>query len=172
MKIVITGKAGSGKTTLLKSMGLPNIFIADEFVKQVLYVEGTEAYKDITNQFPNVSDDGKIDTSKLGKIVFNNKEKMDELNKIVQPYIAEWIKTLPEGAIVELATYINFEDLFKDLFNKVILITRKNPDISDKFGYLDKKNQPINDSEIKYNHLIENDDHIGDAVIELKSLLV
>ncbi|RTZ68571.1 MAG: hypothetical protein DSZ21_01560 [Tenericutes bacterium] len=54
-----------------------------------------------------------------------------------------------------MAAYINYEKIYSDYFDKVILITRKTEDLS-KFSYLSNVNQPIDDKEIKYDYLIEN----------------
>ncbi len=171
MKILVTGKSGSGKTTLLNSLGLQNIHFADDYVKEVMYKKDSGFYKDVVKEFGDVINDEGLDSEKLGTIVFNDKEKMDRLNQLVVPYIREWISSLPGGAIVEMAVYINMEDAYKDLFTKVILIERDDNNIDDKFKYLEIKSQPIGDNKIKYTHIIKNDGHIGDATIELKSLL-
>ncbi len=153
--IVITGKSGVGKTSILKKVNHSNIFFADTFVKDVLYKEGHEVFKDIIKKYPTTKTGSKINTKELGKLILNDKEALNKISKLIEPYIKVWLDSLPTNSIVEMAAYINYEKIYSEYFDKVILITRKTEDLS-KFSYLSNVNQPIDDKEIKYDYLIEN----------------
>jgi dephospho-CoA kinase len=86
--IGLTGGIGSGKTTIanyFKSLGIP-VYIADDEAKKVMQL--TEIVNQIKLEFgKNVFENDLINTSKLAKLVFNNPEKLNQLNKIVHPAV-------------------------------------------------------------------------------------
>jgi dephospho-CoA kinase len=86
--IGLTGGIGSGKTTIanyLKSLGIP-VYIADDEAKKVMQLP--EIVTQIKLEFgENVFVNDLINTSKLAKLVFNNPEKLNQLNKIVHPAV-------------------------------------------------------------------------------------
>ena len=167
---LITGRSGSGKTTLLKSLDLDNIVFADDFVKEVLYKNGHEVYSELLKAYPTLTEGDFINTKELGKIILNDETELDKVNEIVSPFIKQWLTNLPDGTIVEMATYINLENEYKDFFSKIILITRNNRNLS-KFSYAGKGIDPIKDVNIKYDFLIENNDTLESATSELKEII-
>lgn len=169
-KILVTGQSGSGKTTLLKRMNLDNIFYADAFVKEVLYKKGHKVYEQIISEFETLSKGDYIDTKELGQIVFNDNEKLTIVNNIVMPFVKDWLTNLKDGSIVEMAGYINMENEYKDYFSTVILITRKDRDLS-KFKYMGKNTDPILGNDIEYDYIIKNDSSIEQGTTELKKYL-
>ena len=95
MKVVgLTGGIGSGKSTVLKmfqELGAET-FVADieakklmntnkELIKDIKQLLGEQAY--INNE---------LNRSFISKVVFNNKEKLMALNKLVHPKVAEHFK--------------------------------------------------------------------------------
>ena len=93
MIIVITGKSGSGKSFI--SNQLSNLFNAkvinfDEISHQAL--EDAFVQKQIIAFFGNsVLKNNKIDRKLLGKIVFNNEEKLNWLNNLCEQKMVEII---------------------------------------------------------------------------------
>ena len=168
--ILITGKTGSGKTTLLKSLDLDNIVFADDFVKEVLYKNGHQVYSELLDTYPSLTPGNFIDIKQLGKILFNDKKEMSKVNKLIEPFVKEWLTNLPDETIVEMAGYITLESIYKEFFSKVILITRNDRDVS-KLSYAGKNVDPIKDTKIKYDYLVENNDSIKKASLELKEIL-
>jgi len=79
------------------------------------------------------------------------------------------LNSLPEDSIVEMAVYINYEKEYKDFFNKVVLITRSVNDLS-KFEYLSNIKQPIENKEIHYDFIINNED-INESVKSFNEVL-
>ena len=96
MKIIgITGGIGSGKSLVLnrlKEKYNAHIVEADK-VAHFLQMKGQPVYNSIVENFSSsvLNDDGDIDRQKLGKIVTDNKEKLEQLNKIVHPAVKEYI---------------------------------------------------------------------------------
>ncbi len=88
--IVITGGIGTGKTTavnIVKELGF-TVLDSDKIVHEG-YNIGSELYDKIINYFGEeiLKENKAIDRQKLGKIVFNNEEKLNKLNSIVHVYV-------------------------------------------------------------------------------------
>ena len=168
MKILITGKTGVGKTTLLKNLENKNIIFADDLVKNVFYKNDHPCFKQVVNHFGNeIITNDHIDTKKLGSIVLNNQREFDELSNIVNPFVYEYIKNLNGDYIIEMAAYAKYESYFKDLFDKVILITRDKQIMDDKFKYMNSRVNPLNVEPEKFDYKIIND-NLDRATEELK----
>ena len=95
--IGLTGGIGSGKTTIAKhfeSLGVP-IYIADIEAKKI--TNKPEVLKKIKSLFGISIFDGEIlNRKKLGTIVFNNPDKLKELNAVIHPEVKihfdKWLK--------------------------------------------------------------------------------
>jgi dephospho-CoA kinase len=92
MVIGITGPAGSGKSTISKIIKTiykdkASIIDVDRLGHEVLtYFFIKEKLKEVFGE-EIFDDDNNISRSKLGEIVFSNKEKLELLNQIVHPKI-------------------------------------------------------------------------------------
>lgn len=86
--IGLTGGIGSGKTTIANyfaEMGVP-VYIADDEAKKVMQSEGI--IKKIKATFGNSLFENEIlNRAKLAEIVFNNADKLAQLNAIVHPAV-------------------------------------------------------------------------------------
>jgi len=96
MKIIgLTGSFGTGKTfvaSIFKSLGA-GVIDADKIAHDCIK-KGTVAYKQVVRRFGRniLNANGSIDRTKLGKIVFNKKEDLKKLNRIVHPRVIKIIK--------------------------------------------------------------------------------
>ncbi len=94
MKIVgLTGGIGSGKTfvaSYFKNLQIPVYFADDEakklmhnevITRQIIQLFGADAYQK-----------GQLNRAYISNIVFKNKEKLDQLNQIVHPAVAQHFK--------------------------------------------------------------------------------
>ena len=84
----LTGGTGSGKTTVcgyLEEMGY-TVIDADK-VARSLTEPGSEVLSQLAETFGSeiLAEDGSLIRKKLGEIVFNNKEKLQQLNDIMGP---------------------------------------------------------------------------------------
>ncbi|MFV8271120.1 dephospho-CoA kinase [Flavobacterium sp. GT2N3] len=121
VKIIgLTGGIGSGKTTVanyINSFGIP-VYIADDEARKIMHSAIiTEAIKSTFGDA--VFENEKLNREKLAKIVFNDPEKLEKLNKIVHPavkkHFEQWLlqhKNVPyviyEAAILfESGSYKN-----------------------------------------------------------------
>ena len=92
----LTGGIASGKSTvaaMLRELGFP-VLEADRIAHQVIE-PGQPAYAEVIAEFGQeiLDADQHINRSRLGAIVFNDREKLHQLNGIVHPHVeAEMIK--------------------------------------------------------------------------------
>ncbi len=90
--IVITGSIGTGKSAavdILKKMGF-NVLDSDKIVHEG-YNKGTELYNKVVDLFGDtiLNEDGTINRSILGSIVFNDTQRLEALNDMVHAFVRE-----------------------------------------------------------------------------------
>jgi dephospho-CoA kinase len=115
----ITGGIGSGKTTvarIFEKMGVP-IYIADEKAREITSTDSRiKNYIRETYGTKLFKADDSLKRKALGKIVFPDKEKLQSLNEVIHPIVAEdfqeWLSiqstpyVLKEAAVLfESGTY-------------------------------------------------------------------
>ena len=111
--IGLTGGICSGKSSisqyLTKIPAFNWILIDADKVGHDAYKRDTKCYEKLKDHFGSniIGDDNEINRRELGRIVFNSKEEMRELEKIVWPEIREMIKN-------------QLEDIVKDLSNRTL----------------------------------------------------
>lgn len=90
IKIGLTGSIGMGKSTALNMFAQLGVAVwdADAAVHR-LYAEGGAAVLLIDEAFPGVIANGAVDRAKLAKIVLADPEKLETLEAIVHPLVAE-----------------------------------------------------------------------------------
>ena len=79
------------------------VFSSDEFARRTLAPD-TEATRLVLERWPEVADDGVIDRSRLGRLVFSDADRLRELEQIVHPHtrrsLAEAIELVPSADVV------------------------------------------------------------------------
>jgi dephospho-CoA kinase len=126
IKIGLTGNIGSGKSTVAKifcNLGIP-VFIADNEAKK-LYSE-----PDIINRVIGLfgkqllTSDGKVDLKELGKIAFNDKSKLEELNIIMHNRVIDifalWAENHQEAPYVIMESALIYESPVRFDFDYII----------------------------------------------------
>ncbi|HOQ08988.1 MAG TPA: dephospho-CoA kinase [Syntrophomonadaceae bacterium] len=112
MKIIgLTGGIASGKSTVartLRELGA-TVIDADEIAHSVIE-PGKPAWEDIVKKFGShiLKPDQTIDREKLGAIVFNDPELLQELNQITHPRVAEQLKHIITTMRIEQSHAILF----------------------------------------------------------------
>ena len=85
MIIGITGNSGTGKSEISKLLAEKidaKIINADEVVKE-LSEKGNEYYEKIVKLFgSSILNNNKLNKPQMAKIIYNNKEKREKLNKL------------------------------------------------------------------------------------------
>jgi dephospho-CoA kinase len=118
LRLGLTGGIASGKSAvaaMLREMGF-RVLDADSLAHKLIE-PGQPAHDEILNEFgPSITDaSGRIDRAKLGAIVFSDRAKLDRLNAIVHPRVAEVVfrkfdewdrKGTRDAAFVEAALLI------------------------------------------------------------------
>jgi len=89
-KYGLTGGIASGKSTvaaMLRERGFP-VLEADK-ISHGLIEPGGAAYEEVIARFGRgiLDGDGRIDRAKLGAIVFTDRAKLDQLNRIIHPRV-------------------------------------------------------------------------------------
>ncbi len=108
--IGITGKTGSGKSSVAKSMIQQNpsalLIDADEICHRIL--EKDEVAVSLVYEFgKDILSNRSVNRRKLARLVFSDKSKLDKLNKITHPLIAEdIIHTIEKAAADGVKTVI------------------------------------------------------------------
>ena len=98
MKIIgLTGGIASGKSTVSRALqDLGAIVIDADEVAHTIIEPGKPAWEDIVEHFGSevLNPDQTIDREKLGAIVFNDPERLQELNQITHPRVGEQFKQM------------------------------------------------------------------------------
>jgi len=127
----LTGSIATGKSTIAKLFKQENIPIVDaDLISRQVVEPGAEAYQKIVSIFGQdiLSPDQTINRKKFGQIIFDNREKREQLNAIIHPIIiAQLIKERDQlisenHRIIILDIPLLFELKLTDLMDKVIVV--------------------------------------------------
>ncbi len=92
--IAITGSIGCGKTTIsdiLRSLGFL-VYDVDKWVKYLYYRKDFLAV--IKMKFPHSFKNGKFNKRELRTLVFNNQDKLRELEELIHPFLAKKLRSI------------------------------------------------------------------------------
>lgn len=138
MKIIgLTGSIAMGKSTVagfFKQAGVP-VFSADEAVHELYKSEPTLSL--VARIFPGVVEKGQVNRLKLSKIVVNNCEKLQTLEKIIHPLVQEKEKEFINEArkkgkkIVVLDIPLLFETKGENRVDSIVVVSAP-PEIQKK----------------------------------------
>jgi dephospho-CoA kinase len=91
MKVIgLTGGIGSGKSTVARFLAKLGAVVLDlDKLGHEALAPGSEAWKRVVDDFGKgiLTANGDIDRAKLGSLVFNDREALERLNRIVHPVI-------------------------------------------------------------------------------------
>lgn len=191
MVIGITGGIGSGKSTVVdrfKSLGNIAVYIADVEAKNLMNTSSVIKSK-LIELFGNESyKDNKLNKEFIAKIVFSNKEKLNQLNEIVHPEVYKHlINFIKKNALKDYILYENailFENNSDSFCDYIITVTasestRINRVIArDNVSELDVKNRINNQWKeskkvLLSNYIIINEDFqiLDDQIIRIHNNL-
>lgn len=133
LKVGITGGIGSGKSTvsrIFELLGIP-VYYADTAAKEIMQTD--EALKTAVKEHFGADiygPDGKLDRAALGKIVFNDKDKLELLNSIVHPatirHSDEWANRQTSPYVIKEAALL-FESGSFQYLDKIIGVFAPQP---------------------------------------------
>ena len=128
-KIGLTGGIGSGKSTIsqaIKHIGYP-VYIADKEAARLMDSH-PDIRKDITERLVAncYTPEGHINKPVLAQIIFENKEALEEVNRIVHPRVMEAFEqwaAMQSTSLVFCETAILYESGLERYFDAVICVT-------------------------------------------------
>jgi dephospho-CoA kinase len=129
IKVGVTGGIGSGKSTVCKVfelLGVP-VYYADA-ESQILLQTNQEIQLAIIKLFGNdiLSLEGVIDRKKIADVVFNDSQKLKNLNAIMHPavfnHFENWVKKQVSPYVIKEAAIL-FESGADKQLNKIITVT-------------------------------------------------
>ena len=126
--IGLTGGIGSGKTTIaneFQALGVP-VYIADDEARKLMQsMEVIDAIKIVFGDA--IFDDNTLNRDKLAQIVFNDPDKLKQLNTIVHPavkrHFAQWILNHSDAPFIIYETAILFESGSYKNCDLIIMVT-------------------------------------------------
>ncbi len=129
IRVGITGGIGSGKTvigSIIEKMGFP-VFYADKVAKELIQQSESLKEKIIALLGKNAYDqNGNYNTQFVGQVVFNNPEKLTELNELTHPFVRTKFDDFVDNSASEIVfneSAILYETGSYQLFDKIILVT-------------------------------------------------
>ena len=184
VKVGLTGGIGSGKTTVsnfLLDYGIP-VYNSDSKGKTLMNTN-LELKNNIVSIFgERVYDNGILNTNLLSRIVFNDSTKIEQLNNLVHPKVAQdfnqWVGKnnnkpilVKEAAIlIESGAYLNMDKIILVVSEKSTRINRVSKRDNSDLESIEKRiNLQLTDNEkIKYaDYIIENNSSLEHLKLEV-----
>ena len=124
----LTGDWGSGKTTILKILKRKGaeILSLDDLVHSAYKDKNSPIFKEVKREFPQVVKGERISSKRLGKIVFEDKKKLERLEKIVHPWVIKelkrWVRKSKKEKIYIAEVPLLFEKKLDNIFDAIIFV--------------------------------------------------
>lgn len=191
MIIGITGGIGCGKsivTNKLKNLG--QYVIDADLVAREIVTPGSSALNEIIETFGKdiLNKDNTLNRTKLGNIVFNDKDKLSLLNKITHPKIHDAIsQTVKENIskykIIFIDAALLYENKREDDFDKIIVVAAA---LENRIKWLEERDNiskegierkmncqiPLEDKIEKADVVINNNSTVSDLEKKTEELLI
>ncbi|WP_028044127.1 dephospho-CoA kinase [Candidatus Stoquefichus massiliensis] len=168
--IGITGSIAVGKSTVTQYLLTHGYCVedADKISHQALN-KGTSCYEKVIEKFDCLNEDGTINRQKLGQIVFHNKDKKQDLENIIHPYVIETMQKRIDqyqGKLIFLDIPLLFESHLEFMCDKIIVVY---VDEQTQIQRLMKRNHITQDEAVhlmKQQISIEKKKILGDYIID------
>lgn len=187
IKLGLTGGIGSGKSTvarIFESFGIP-IYYADDRAKWLMNKNVT-LKSEIKNLFgKDIYSKGQLDRKKLSSIVFQDKNLLNELNKLVHPVVAkdyiDWCEHQNSKIVVKEAAIL-IESGALDTVDKVVVVSApakirmqrvmKRDDVTEQ-QVVDRLNNQMTDSQrLKYADFVVDNGGNEMLIPQVKNILL
>lgn len=129
IKLAITGNIASGKSLIESLLHKEGIIVIDtDRIVHELLSQDKEIIERVNNLFEiDVKDnEGKIDRKKVGNVVFNDKNKLEQLEKILHPevkkVVEKFFKENQDKKIVAVSVPQLYETGWEVYFDYVLLV--------------------------------------------------
>ncbi len=127
--IGVTGGIGGGKSTFCRFLAKSNQFVynTDNEAKRIQETE-SQVIKAIKQEFgDDIYQNGSLQRSKLGSIVFADSQKLQKLNNIVHPAVIrdfqQWIKEHSDRKFLFMECAVLFEAQLTQYVDKIVVVT-------------------------------------------------
>lgn len=188
MKLAITGTTASGKTTvcqILKKYINAQVISADEIVHELLS-SNTPIIQQVIALFGSeILTDHHIDRKKLSQIVFADKKKLTELEKILHPAVekeilryAQLLHRQKPFPVLIVEVPLLYESKMEHLFDKVIVVVSDEAHAANRFSlgpeeYLRRASRQIPQEEKmqKGDYIIVNNGDLSQLENEIKKII-
>ncbi len=124
--IAITGNIGSGKSTVARFFKLLDIPVYNADIEARKFLAFPEVITEIKTILGNhiLDNQGQIIKSEMARIIFNNKDKLEAINKIIHPRVIadykEWSHKFNHPTFTLFESAIIFEHSLESYFDAVI----------------------------------------------------
>ncbi len=126
MRVALTGNIGAGKSAVGEYLKTKGIKVIDtDILARDIVEPGKKAWLEIVRNFGYevLAENNAIDRKRLGDIVFNDKDKKRELEKITHLAIWEQLaEQMRQESLIVAEIPLLFEAGWQDRFDKVILV--------------------------------------------------
>lgn len=104
----LTGQSGAGKTMVSNAFKENGFAVINcDIVSRNVTSTGSDCNKELAKLFPNCFDENmSLDRQAMAKIVFNDKNSLEQLNNTIFPYITKEIENEIQKLVNEGAKYI------------------------------------------------------------------
>lgn len=128
LKVAVTGNIGSGKSvvcSVFEILGIP-VFYADKEAKR-LYSDA-EVLQKITGKFGTsiLKPDNTLDTKALASIIFNDKQALEYVNRLIHPRVFElfrqWSRNQTSAPYCIQEAALIFESGSYNKFDRIIVV--------------------------------------------------
>ena len=134
IKIGIVGDIGSGKSYVAKQFGFP-VFNADNEVKKI-YKKNRKCFKKLKAVFPKYIFSFPIKKKELSNVVFENKNNVKKINKIIHPEVRLKMKKFIKKNKNKIAIVLDIPLLLEGRIYKkrdvLVFVQAKKKDINKK----------------------------------------
>ena len=184
--IGLTGGIGSGKTTIanyIVSLGIP-VYNADDEAKKIMQLP--EIIQFLKEQFgEEIFENNILNREKLSEIVFNNPDKLHQLNKIVHPVVKKhfdnWVSEHKKFPLIVKEAAILFESGSYKYCDNIITVTSPletriqrvmQRDVTNRENVLNRiKNQWTDEQRIGKSDYIINNTTVKESYLQVDKIL-
>ena len=128
VRVALSGGVGSGKSTVARRLEHHGAVVIDaDAIAREVVEPGTSGYDEVVARFGDaVVADGRLDRAAVAKIVFNDKDALADLNKIVHPRVGERVAELtaaaPDDAVLVYDVPLLAEKGSREGFDVVVMV--------------------------------------------------
>ncbi|WP_026123119.1 dephospho-CoA kinase [Nocardiopsis chromatogenes] len=129
LRVGLTGGIGSGKSEVARRLAAAGALVIDaDAIAREVVEPGTPGLAEVVAEFGTgvLDADGRLDRPRLGGIVFSDTAKLERLNAIVHPRVAERTEELmaraPEDAVVVYDVPLLVENGLQGMYDLVVVV--------------------------------------------------